>query len=431
MINTDESNLGYLKNTEEGDAVNPLKKKVNIIADEVIKILKEASEENQKNISSALLVEKMSSKDAVVGVFANHGHDEVDIGENNNLKELMNGVLDRFSKLTPTIELDDFTLLKEQINTAKTSDFISWLDLAVQAIEEYIDTTSASNNELKESLKASVLSLEKIDEEITREFSSQQNKHEEDIEHDDNLSSAMNNIEESLEESDDIKSIKMAILSKTESINEGLKDKKQKDLLRIQEAEKNMRAMKTSMQEIKENADKAREKSQKLELASMYDTLTGVYNRKFYDLKTEECLANLKRHETPSALIVCDIDYFKKINDDLGHKAGDQVLKKLALLIKQRLRKSDFIARYGGDEFVIILQHCSLENAIKVGENIHNIINKSSISFKGSILPFSISGGISAFRKDDDANTVFERADKALYVAKKSGRNMIKTEQDD
>ena len=223
----------------------------------------------------------------------------------------------------------------------------------------------------------------------------------------------------------------MAISSKIESINEGLKEKRQKDLFRLQETEKNMRAMKTRMQEIKDNADEAREKSQKIELESMYDTLTGVYNRKFYDLKIEESLANLKRYGTPSALIVFDIDHFKKINDDLGHKAGDQVLKKLALLIRQRLRKNDFIARYGGDEFAIILPNCSLENAIKVGRNIHAIVERASISFKGRILPLTISGGISAFRKDDDSNTVFERADKALYVAKRSGRNMVKTEEDD
>ncbi len=107
------------------------------------------------------------------------------------------------------------------------------------------------------------------------------------------------------------------------------------------------------------------------------------------------------------------------------------MLKRLALLIRKRLRTSDIIARYGGDEFAIILSHCSLENAIKVGVNIHGIVERAAISFKESILPLTISGGISAFRKDDNSNTVFERADKALYVAKKSGRNMIKTEEDD
>ena len=200
-MNREQSNLGYLKNTEERNMENPLKKKVNIIADEVLKILKEASEDNQKHINSELLAEKMSSKDAVVGVFTNLGHDEVDIGENSNLKELMDGVLDRFSKLIPTLVINDLIILKEQINTAKTSDFISWFDSAVQTIKKYIDATSAFNKELEEFLKATVVCLENIDEEITRELSSQQKKHEEDIEHDDNLSSAMNSIEQSLEES--------------------------------------------------------------------------------------------------------------------------------------------------------------------------------------------------------------------------------------
>jgi len=128
--------------------------------------------------------------------------------------------------------------------------------------------------------------------------------------------------------------------------------------------------------------------------------------------------------------MVCDIDHFKKINDTYGHKVGDLTLKKIAGLLKERLRTNDFIARYGGEEFTVILNHTTLDDARKVGEDVREFIYNSSFSYKQQKIPVTISIGISFFVADDDSNTVFERADAALYFAKESGRNSVKTEKD-
>jgi diguanylate cyclase len=128
--------------------------------------------------------------------------------------------------------------------------------------------------------------------------------------------------------------------------------------------------------------------------------------------------------------MVCDIDFFKKINDTYGHKVGDLALKKLASLLQERLRVNDIITRYGGEEFAIILPHTGLEGAQKAAEGIRSYIDKATFSYKGKTIPLTISVGVSKFIKGDDKNSVFERADRALYLAKNSGRNAVRSELD-
>ncbi|KPK02671.1 MAG: diguanylate cyclase, partial [Nitrospira bacterium SG8_35_4] len=125
-----------------------------------------------------------------------------------------------------------------------------------------------------------------------------------------------------------------------------------------------------------------------------------------------------------------DIDYFKKINDSFGHKVGDLVLKKLSILLREKLRANEFISRYGGEEFAIIVPHAPLNEARKIGEGLRDYIDKFIFSYKDQKIPVTVSIGVSTFRPDDDCYTVFDRADEALYLAKRSGRNNVKTEDD-
>jgi diguanylate cyclase len=128
--------------------------------------------------------------------------------------------------------------------------------------------------------------------------------------------------------------------------------------------------------------------------------------------------------------MLCDIDHFKRINDTYGHIVGDLVLKKFVALVNEKLRATDFLARYGGEEFTIILPHIPLDKAQAAAESIREHIYKSVFSYKENEILLTISIGVSTFRKDDTASSVFERADRALYLAKHSGRNAVKTEEE-
>jgi diguanylate cyclase len=240
----------------------------------------------------------------------------------------------------------------------------------------------------------------------------------------------MNMMSEDVHISGDVKSIKSALINKIENINTHISDKREQDVSKLKETEKTLENMSARLTEIKEEADELRKRSQEIEFEAVTDALTGIYNRKGYNDKISETLAHVKRYGIKSSLIVCDIDFFKKINDNFGHKVGDLALIKLATLLKDRLRTNDFIARFGGEEFVVILPHTALEGAIKAATGLREYIDNAVFSYKGKQIPLTISIGVSEFTKDDDDSSVFERADHALYLAKRSGRNTVMTEND-
>lgn len=152
------------------------------------------------------------------------------------------------------------------------------------------------------------------------------------------------------------------------------------------------------------------------------DQLTGALNRRVFDQFIQKAVCEFQRYREPFTLIICDIDHFKKINDDFGHSFGDQVLKQLYQELSKILRSSDNIARWGGEEFAILLPKTGLDIGVNVAEKIREHINNAE--FAGQY-PVTISIGVSELRIEDKAEDWFERADKALYHAKESGRNRV------
>ncbi len=426
-----EPNILDLNYGRNDFSITTFEDKVNIVAEEVLKILKDLSKDNLQKINSKLIAERMVKKDLVKHIFKDLGDEEFATDNNGNLSELMDGVLKKFSELVPSSLSDDFAVLREQIKEeSSTSDFVNWLGSAVQVIKKYVETTTVRNGELEIFLLETVKCLMEIDHQIASELNSQHKNLKEDIDYKASLSYDMNMIKQCFNMSSDIEYIKKAVFSKIENIKEGLDEKRKQDIAHLQNTEENLKKIRARMKDIQQEADKAKEKSQELEFDSTHDTLTGLYNRKIYNQRIEEALAEFARYKTPSALMVCDIDHFKKVNDTFGHKVGDLVLKKFAFLIKENLRKNDFIARYGGEEFVIILSHTHLKEALTIGEHLRSKIAESTFLYnKDKEIRLTVSGGISIFKEGDNSGTVFERADKALYNAKRSGKNTIKSDE--
>ena len=140
--------------------------------------------------------------------------------------------------------------------------------------------------------------------------------------------------------------------------------------------------------------------------------------------------ARWERYHENLLLIIWDIDFFKKVNDTYGHQGGDEVLKMVAQLLRQQLRKPDFIARFGGEEFVSLLPNTSLGAGFKVADKMRNAVQDLEFTYKDNVIPITISCGISLFGTGDKPGDVFERADKALYQAKEQGRNRCVIAQD-
>jgi len=143
-----------------------------------------------------------------------------------------------------------------------------------------------------------------------------------------------------------------------------------------------------------------------------------------YEERSEQEYARWKRYRAPLSLIVVDIDFFKKINDNFGHVAGDKVLKTIAQLMDESVRETDFLARYGGEEFVIIMTDTGADDALNVADKLRVAVENCGFHYRGESVPITISCGIAEFKnKNDTTGSVFERADVALYKAKDSGRN--------
>lgn len=156
------------------------------------------------------------------------------------------------------------------------------------------------------------------------------------------------------------------------------------------------------------------------------DFLTGILNREGLLEMLNLELSQLKRHNLPLSLLMLDIDNFKLYNDTYGHLAGDKVLKELANLIKENIRKTDIFGRYGGEEFLIILPNTPLPRACLLGKRLINIVYKANIphchGIKGRL---TVSIGADKAFPEDNCFTLIERVDKALYQAKQKGKNLI------
>ena len=158
---------------------------------------------------------------------------------------------------------------------------------------------------------------------------------------------------------------------------------------------------------------------------ALRDPLTGLPNRAAWEERLEMEVARQQRYGGQLLLAVLDVDHFKRINDGFGHLAGDRVLKIIANELRKRLRKTDFIARFGGEEFALLLPETPPEAGQRLIESLREGIQNCPFHFKGERIDVTLSGGLTAFAQAERAELVFERADRALYRAKGAGRNRI------
>ncbi|MBU2977543.1 sensor domain-containing diguanylate cyclase [Alteromonas sp. C1M14] len=159
---------------------------------------------------------------------------------------------------------------------------------------------------------------------------------------------------------------------------------------------------------------------------SRIDGLTGLFNRRYWQEQFDRVYKLACRKHGPTSVMMLDIDHFKNVNDTYGHQAGDAVIRVLARVIQKSIRETDVAGRYGGEEFSIILEDSTLDNARKVGERIRRLAEAMTVEHEGRQIPFTVSIGVSEYSADiASAMTWLDYADKALYLSKKNGRNQV------
>jgi len=162
---------------------------------------------------------------------------------------------------------------------------------------------------------------------------------------------------------------------------------------------------------------------------SVTDALTGAFNRRYLMEQVPIEILRSARYDHPLAIMMCDVDHFKKINDTHGHQAGDEVLKRLVALLRQKVRTIDWIARYGGEEFVIVLPETGYTNAKKVAETLRAAVAQLTIEFEGKTLNVTASFGVTGWDAevpaDGSVDAMVARCDACVYDSKANGRNRV------
>ncbi len=348
--------------------------KVSVIADEVLSILKDLHRENRQQISSKLIADRMVWNSSVKDMLTNRETKRVyDHPDTDGLKQVSDDLLERLKELLPASMSEQLNELKDNTHSSdRQNGPQDWLDSPINIIKRHITSLTVRNNELEEFMVAAMKNLSDTESHLASELTSHHEKFREDRTFEAQISENMNIMSQDIDVSGDVQSIKSALMNKIDNINTRINEKRKQDMRQLKETEKTLEDMSSRLSEIKEEADEIRRRSQEIEYEAITDTLTELHNRKGYDDKMSEMLAHVKRYNIKSSLIVCDIDFFKKINDNFGHNVGDMALKKLAALLKDRLRTNDFIARFGGEEFAIILPHTDLDGAEQAGHGLQS-----------------------------------------------------------
>ena len=180
----------------------------------------------------------------------------------------------------------------------------------------------------------------------------------------------------------------------------------------------------------RDNIKKRKEKEKEIIYLNYHDSLTGLYNRRYFMQAGEDEIERAERNKKSLALMMIDIDYFKDVNDTYGHAAGDKVLKNLANILKDSVREIDIVGRLGGEEFGIILPDTNIINAEKAAERLRKNIEDSSIQFEEESISITVSIGVSSYtQKVYNMSDLLHEADIALYKAKDRGRNCVQIEE--
>ena len=170
-----------------------------------------------------------------------------------------------------------------------------------------------------------------------------------------------------------------------------------------------------------------KELNQTLQRASLTDTLTGIANRRAMLERLKAEANRTQRGGKPFSILMLDLDHFKRINDTHGHEAGDLIIVAVAQTLENNLRNFDFCARWGGEEFLVLLTSTTLKTAVAVAEKLRSAVAAHEVSYEGERIAISFSGGIALHKGQSNVNDTLRDADRALYLAKTRGRNQVVT----
>ncbi|TFY86185.1 GGDEF domain-containing protein [Pseudomonas kairouanensis] len=232
-------------------------------------------------------------------------------------------------------------------------------------------------------------------------------------------------LQTSVQDAADLDSLKHVLESHLEGLLGTMDEHQQQRDQREQEVAARLKGLAERVANMEQEAQGYREHLEVQRQKALIDPLTGLPNRAAWSERLDQEVNAWQQHGNSLSLAMLDLDHFKRINDGYGHLAGDKVLKIIANVLRKRLRATDFIARFGGEEFVLLMPNSSVADAVAVGNQLRAAIEACPFHFKGEPVTITVSMGVAQFQPGERSELALKRADAALYRAKAAGRNQV------
>ncbi len=336
-------------------------------------------------------------------------------------------ILNQLEPVSEQLNLQVYSELRVRIAQCQDMDtLVSLGEDVVGFVKRYVGKLIQQNDQVAVFAKELGKNLTEMEEQLLFSLNLNQEGHQANSEFSTTLQGEVEDIQGSFLANRSIQDIQSFVFSKLRAIRKAIEHKNAQDEVRFSQAQGSMDELRKNLQTMTAEINRVQERARTLEREVLLDGLTGIHNRRAYEQRIHEEFARYCRYGMTYSLVLFDVDHFKKLNDQFGHRAGDKCLREIINRVKSCTRNTDFIARYGGEEFVILLTGTNKEGAYVVAEKVRRVIEKTRFSFQDNTLPVTISLGVSEISaSDNDVDSIFSRADNAMYRAKSEGRNRV------
>ncbi|MCP1727832.1 diguanylate cyclase [Natronospira proteinivora] len=314
---------------------------------------------------------------------------------------------------------------------ADPAGIANWLEATADLLQRFQGAVDRERQALKKFLETVLGRLSELEGFVGSERASRARTAAAGRKVDAALERDLHDIRTAMDQKQDMGSLGKAINERLNRLNKHLNRRQRIEADANSEAEERMAAMEQRLEQMEAEANQLRQRLKKAQDRSAIDPLTDLPNRRGYEKRLAYEVERQRRHDRPLSLAVCDLDEFKLVNDQLGHLAGDEALGQVADLIRETLRTTDFAARFGGEEFVILLPETELEAARQVAERLRVMIQDAGFEHEGVRYPLTLSVGVAEFGEQEPPEKVFRRADQAVLDAKEQGRNRVVVAMED
>ena len=297
-----------------------------------------------------------------------------------------------------------------------------------ELLMDIFDTVKHDKEKIEHYLQQISVELQHLDKGITTSGLLQSEKQQADEHIKTKVETEVLEMENSMTSLMDIEDFKQTAQKTMLAIRSHLTNFKEQEAKRNQQSSQLVTQLRQKLQVMEQQCQDLQQKVVEKNQQILSDPLTGLRNRLAYEEAILYELERFKRYARPVSLLILDLDKFKQVNDNYGHNVGDKVLQMVARTLAKNIRNVDFLARYGGEEFVIIFPELELREARQVAKKICKAVEDTRLDVDGHSIHMTVSGGIARIHPEDSAESLFERADMALYLAKERGRNRCETE---